>query len=1059
MTMVFKKIGLESNSIPPLAATMHQLISDSAPINSSPNCGVSLRKPKRGSRCIGLIALTLLFSMQSILASDLSFQRDIRPILSDHCFACHGPDGNHRKADLRLDTHEGAMNVIDSSKPLDSELLRRVLAHDEDAMPPIKFNKPLHRDQVEVLKKWIEAGAPWEEHWSFAPIRRPSPEAIDFNSSLIRNPVDAMVQKKLQQKGWKAAAEADRRTLIRRVALDLTGLPPSPLEVDGFLTDSSPDAYESLVKRLLASSAFGERMAWDWLDAARYADTNGYQGDSERTMWPWRDWVVRAFNENLPFDQFTIWQLAGDLLPNATDDQKLATAFCRNHMINGEGGRIAEENRIDYVLDMTETMGTVWLGLTLNCCRCHDHKFDPLEQKDYYQLFAFFNQTPVDGSGGNPQTAPVISTPSKEQSIQLEQIVKEIASSKIQLQGRSDELHNEFPSWLKAREHSLKDSSWRLPTIKKAEANRQKLKIEKDQTILASGENPANDTYVLELVPAGDLVAIRLDVLQHESMTKSGLSRADSGNFVLTSFELFREKPNTNGIVVRDRVPIADAQATFEQGAHKINASLDDDPRSGWAVWEGRIVDRHHAAMFKLQEPMSLLPEEQLVVVMKHDSENARHNIGYFRLTTSADPMATLDDIDPSFETVLVKESSVRSKEENALLHSRHRQSDAEYTRIEQTIRTLEGQRKSLESGIPKVMVMTDRPTPRETFLLTRGLYNQPANLVSADVPKSLPPIESDAPRDRLAMARWLVSDQQPLTARVIVNRLWQQFFGVGLVKTVEDLGSQGEIPIHLDLLNYLAADFRDSHWDTKHLIETIVTSHTYRQSSSRQGSDSADDDPENRWLARGPRFRMPSWMIRDQALAASGLLNRSIGGPSVKGYQPPGIWEESSFGIKKYQQDSGEALYRRSLYIYWRRIIGPTMFFDNAARQVCTVKTVRTNTPLQALALLNDVTFVEAARALAVRALEIQYATDSTRLQQIFYRILAREPHAEEGKILFDALERSRRQFNAAPKLATDLLALGDSTIGREIDRAELASWTALCLAVLNLDETLTKE
>ncbi len=991
-------------------------------------------QPGKASLCGMLLCIGLLFALTDPRseAGEVSFQKDIRPILSDHCFACHGPDANHRKADLRLDTQEGAKAAIDSQKPSESELLRRVLAHDDEVMPPVKFNKPLQPQQIEKLKKWIQEGAPWEEHWSFAPLQYPSlPKPDRLHSANIRNPIDLLVQDKLQSKGWQAAAEADRRTLIRRVSLDLTGLPPTPQEVEQFLADNAPDAYESLVKRLLASSAFGERMAWDWLDAARYADTNGYQGDNERTMWPWRDWVVRAFNDNIPFDQFTIWQLAGDLLPNATPDQRLATAFCRNHMINGEGGRIAEENRVDYVMDMTETMGTVWLGLTLNCSRCHDHKFDPIRQKEYYQLFAFFNQTPVDGSGGNPQTAPVLPIPNPQQSMELDQLAKRMNEVKRELQSRSESLQSEYATWLERQSQAMTDSSWRLPDIQKADAHRQKLKIEKDLTILASGENPANDTYEITLVPDGSVRAIRLDVLQHESMTKKGLSRADSGNFVLTSLELFRESKSQEGKKERTQVAIADARATFEQGAHTIKTAFDEDRRSGWAVWEGRVVDRPHAAVFTLKEELTLGKDESLIVVMKHESEHVRHNIGYFRLTTSPESMPTIGAIDPTFEAALVKAPERRSKEDNALLVSRHRRSDDRYTQLESESKKLDDRKKKLETAIPKVMVMEDRPTLRETFLLTRGLYNQPADPVTANVPESLSPLEPNAPRNRLALARWLVSDEQPLTARVIVNRIWQQIFGIGLVKTVEDLGSQGEIPIHLDLLNYLAMEFRENGWDTKRLVETIVTSHTYRQTSVLRHAPSASDDPENRWLARGPRFRMPSWMIRDQALAASGLLQRTMGGPSVKGYQPQGVWEEASFGNKKYEQDVGEALYRRSLYIYWRRIIGPTIFFDNAARQVCTVKSVRTNTPLQALALFNDVTYVEAARALADRAMESN-KKDAERIGQIFLSLLAREPFEKETDLLLAALERSRSQFEQNPQLAIDLVSVGDSKIGK---------------------------
>ncbi len=749
-------------------------------------------------------------------AHRVSFKRGVRPILSDHCFACHGPDENRREAELRLDTHEGAISAIDVANPAASEIVRRLLSHDEDVrMPPAKFNKKLSPEQIAKIRLWIEQGAVWEEHWSFTPLIKPSVPKVQIAAGLQPlNPIDAFIQSQLLERGWKPAKEADRRTLIRRVTLDLTGLPPTPSDVENFLADSSPTAYDDEVARLLQSSTFGERMAWDWLDAARYADTNGYQGDRERTMWPWRDWVVRAFNENLPFDQFTVWQLAGDMLPNATVEQKLATGFCRNHMINGEGGRIPEENRVDYVMDMTETMGTVWLGLTLNCCRCHDHKFDPVKQREYYQLYAFFDQATVNGGGGDPQTAPTLSIPSPEQQAELKKLDDEIEHANAQLKSRTD-----------------------------------------------------------------------------------------------------------------------------------------------------------------------------------------------------------------------------------------------------QFAKSLEEKRKSLRSAIPKVMVMEHNKDYRETFALQRGLYNQPGDKVTADVPASLPSLPANATADRLSMAKWLVSNDQPLTARVIVNRFWQQLFGVGLVKTVEDFGSQGEIPRYLDLLDWMAADFRDSGWDTKRLINTIVTSQTYRQSSSFLDSQIANNDPENRWLARGPRYRMPSWMLRDQALAASGLLVSKMGGEAVNGYQPEGVWEEASFGNKKYKQAVGDALYRRSLYIYWRRIIGPTMFFDNASRQFCTVKSVRTNTPMHALFTLNDVTFVEAARALATKALTNDGADDAAKIDFVYQRVLCRHATEKEKSVLIAALNRSRKQFLQFPEQANDLLSLGESKVKDGSNRQELACWTALCLAVFNLDETLSKE
>lgn len=773
------------------------------------------------------------------MAQEVNFARDVLPILSDNCFTCHGPDDAQRQAELRLDTADGALRAIDVSNPDHSELLLRITSTDPDTvMPPPANGRSLTAAQKDILQRWIRQGAEWGQHWSFEPLQRPPEPEIAFPDAPVHNAIDRFVQKQLHLEKLKPATEADRRTLIRRVALDLTGLPPTPDQVRAFVQDESPDAYEQLVDRLLSTEAFGERLAWDWLDAARYADSNGYQGDNDRTMWPWRDWVVRSFNDNLPFDQFTVWQLAGDLLPDATAEQKLATAFCRNHMINGEGGRIAEENRVDYVMDMAETMGTVWLGLTLNCCRCHDHKFDPLSQQNYYQFFAFFNQTPIDGAGGNPQTPPVLEVPSDAQSHQLRQIIDELKQ-------------------------------------------------------LAEGAE--------------------------------GAERAERA----------------------ERSDIA-----------------------------------------------------------------------------------------------------------------------AERDRLQQA-------EKELRKAIPRVMVMQDRAELRRTFVLDRGLYNEPTDReVAAAFPASLPaPADSnEQPQNRLDLARWLVSEQNPLTARVIVNRFWQQVFGIGLVKTSEDFGVQGEYPVYKDLLDWLASDFRDSGWDVKRLLRTIVTSHTYRQSSGMHQTETIDEtgrrltlaeiDPENRLLARGARYRMPSWMLRDQALAVSGLLNTRLGGPAVNTYQPAGVWEEATFGNRKYQQDSGDAVYRRSLYVFWRRIIGPTMFFDNASRQTCMVKVLRTNTPLQALLTFNDTIYVESARVLAQRMLRSEdFSSDQERLQDVFERVVCRPPTSDEAAILLAGFRRSQQHFAAAPTAAEQLLQVGESPGDDRLNAADHAAWTVLCLGLLNLDETLTRE
>ena len=783
-----------------------------------------------------------------------NFARDVQPILSEYCYACHGPDPKARKAKLRLDTAEGALRkkaaVIEAGKSADSELIRRIESDDvNEVMPPPQFNKNMTAKHLATLKAWIDSGAGWGTHWAFlAPVRSklPGPGSID-----------GFIHAKLKTEGLRPAPEANRETLLRRVSLDLTGLPPTAVERETFLNDSSPEAYAKLVDRLLKSPRFGERMVWEWLEAARYADSNGYQGDGERTMYPWRDWAIRAFNDNMPFDRFTVEQLAGDLLPNAKPEQKLATAFLRNHAINGERGRIPEQNRVDYGMDMAETVATVWLGLTFNCCRCHDHKFDPIAQKEYYGLFAFFNQTPVSGGGGDPFTRPLLDWPSAEQSAAL---------------------------------------------------------------TLAT------------------------------------------------------------------------------QAAAKLATAVTD-------------------AEAKLAKPKEL----------------SKELVELFKVIPGNRSKAQIDTLEKKFGA---------EKEYAKTLAEFGRAIDA---------------RESAKQSIPRVMVMEDMAKPRESFIYDKGLYNKPGAKVGPLVPAVLPPLKAEKV-DRLALANWLVSKEHPLTARVTVNRLWQQFFGTGLVKTSNDFGVQGERPIHPELLDWLAVEFVESGWDVKHLVRLIVTSATYRQSSAVSKA-LLERDPENRLLARASRHRLPSWMIRDQALAASGLLVEKIGGPAVKPYQPGGVWEEATFGGKKYEPDTGEGLYRRSVYTFWRRIVGPTMFFDVSARQVCSVKSGRTNTPLQALLTLNDTTFVEAGRVLAENVLLTEKATDAERVASAVRAILGRAPKPTEATILQSALERLRGQYRNDPVAAKELLAIGAKPPNAKLDGAELAAWASLCNLLFNLDEALSKE
>ena len=1018
-------------------------------------------------------------------AEKVDFARDIRPIISENCVFCHGPDEATRKADLRLDTASGVDSVVEKHASDDSEMLRRLISDDPDEMmPPRESNRSLETHQIELIRRWIDQGAAWETHWSFRPLRLPEiPPAESLNQGKedapLRNPIDHFVRRKLIKNGRTASPEASRATLVRRLSLDLTGLPPTPQEVNAFLADTSKDAYEKLVDRLLDSPAYGQRMAWNWLDAARYADTNGYQGDRERTMWPWRDWIVKAFNENLPYDQFTLWQLAGDLLPDATLEQKLATGFARNHMINGEGGRIAEENRVEYVMDMSETMGTVWLGLTLNCCRCHDHKYDPISNREYYQLFGFFNQTPVNGGGGDPQTAPNLAIPSEQQTAELESLGQQLKQIDQQTKELSRKISADQPAWETSKLSSLETKPlWQTLIPQEAKATGSVLTLLPDHSILTSGPAPDNDTYtIVANTQQKQITGIRIDALRHESFPGNSLSYSDSGNFVLTEIEISQVTPEQNETAA---IKISSADATFEQNSLGVTNAFDGNRKTGWAVYEGRRVDRDHAAVFRFENPVAVIPGQQLRIVLRHDSPHKQHNLGRFRLSLSERPEPKLEKGKQDLLIALQTSAEKRNEQQQKLVASSHQDSVPEFKILATKRAKLIKQRDDITRSFPKVMVMADMEKPRQTFVLTRGLYNKPTDEVKAGFPGFLPgPAKANAEQtlDRLALARWLIDAKNPLTARVTVNRFWQQVFGIGLVKTTEDFGAQGETPEQMDLLNWLAKTFQQDGWNVKNLLRTIVTSHTYRQSSIIDNPATYERDPDNRLLARAPRHRLPAWMLRDQALAASGLLSPVIGGPSVNTYQPKGVWEEASFGKKKYRQDTGEKLYRRSLYTYWRRIISPTMFFDSASRQTCTVKASRTNTPLHALQTLNNTTYVEAARVLAQNVLLQESDSDkidsdkidsdkidsdkidAARIDRIMHRVLARAASEPERQILLRGLNRTRHQFADGSTDALALISVGESAWDKTLDPTELAAWANLCLAVLNLDETLNRE
>ena len=1008
------------------------------------------------------LAIVLTVLSHSAGAATLDFNLDVRPLLSDRCFICHGFDEKARKAELRLDIAEGAFakrddgHAIVPGKPEESLLWKRITHTDPDeVMPPPESHLSLNDAERQLIRQWIAEGAEYKIHWALIPVKRPAPPAKEAGGT-VRNPIDLFVISRLAKSGLKQAPEASRRTLIRRLSLDLRGMPPTPEEVNQFLSDQSPEAYEKLVHRFLASPAFGERMAWPWLDAARYADSNGYQGDRERTMWPWRDWVVDAFNRNIPWDDFTVWQLAGDLLPNATLEQKLATGFLRNHPINGEGGRIAEENRVDYVMDMAETTGTVWLALTFNCCRCHDHKYDAITQEEYYKLNAFFNQTPVNGGGGDPQTPPVLEVPTRDRQARETTLKKELATLQSELKDLEEDLRKSQPEWEKKMRSTVEGHSWKVLTINSAKAQKQKLEVLDDGSILARGENPNNDTYTLAAeTDLASIGSIRLEALRHQSMFKGGLARSDSGNFVLTDFQV-RIQPL--GAAKATPLKIASAQATFEQGPLKITAAFDGNPKLGWAVHEGRPVDKDHEAVFRFAGKTEVPARASIIITLRHDSPHPKHNLGRFRISVSEDLEAKLGSREANLQAALAVEPAKRKEGQARLVVKTHRESEPRYVKLK---KQLEAKNKAIKDnlmGLPKVMVMEDMKKPRKTYILTVGAYDKRGKEVTAGTPASLPGFSEDLPRNRLGLARWLVAPQNPLASRVTVNRFWQELFGIGLIKSPENFGVQSEVPIHPRLLDWLAAEFVESGWDVKQLMRMIVTSHTYRQ-SSRVTPALLEADPANRLLSRGARFRMPAWMIRDQALSASGLLVTRQGGPPVNSYQPGGIWAEATFGKKKYNRGKGEDLYRRSLYSFWRRIAAPPMFFDNPGRETCSVKTGRTNTPLHALNTLNDTTYVEAARALAARAGKEAGKESSAQIQRAFQLVLARPPSPEEQDVLENIYNRAQVRFTADPEAPSQFLANGESPRDSDLPETEHAALATVCLGILNLDEALTKE
>jgi len=1029
---------------------------------------------------IALLSLPTITALGEVV----SFNKHVRPILSENCFSCHGADPGSRKAGLRLDTYEGATAENEGARAIvpgelaKSELWTRITSEDGDEiMPPPKSHKTLSPEQKEILKRWVESGAIYEPHWSFVPpvaIPLPEIERADWPVNAIDHFVLARLEAASLEPSPAPSPEASRETLLRRVTLDLTGLPPTPEDARAFLKDESAAAYEKLVDRLLASPHFGEHLAAGWLDAARYADTNGYFGDKPRQMWLWRDWVIDALNANVPFDRFTIEQLAGDLLPGATVKQRIATGFNRNHMANNESGSIDEEFRVEYVVDRVDTTMSTWTGLTAGCAQCHDHKFDPISQREFFGLFAFFNNVPEQGLITADNPPPILSVPSAEQETALARCLQEKKAAGAAFTTIRDGLSPRLGEWEKQAPKTLpfppNDAIFHEPfdgrstdaTLLNGNAPVYEKGVRGEAAAFDATqhfENPLSDfdpdqawTVGLWVKPDGSL-GCPLSKIEAEGDRRG--------------FEIILQKGRVQVNLVNrwseSALEVATVEAMGSGDWHHLVVSYDGSRRAkGLRVWfDGAATNLevrrdNLTGTIRNGEPLRL---------GRRDS-----GLGYYglldevRLFRGALNEKAVRDWGRGERLRGIVETAPekRSARERGILLDDYLDHYGEASALEarERLRRVTAEEKALRESIPTVLVMEEMKTPRATFVLERGVYDQPGEEVKPHVPAAIAPWPEDAPANRLGLAQWLVSPHHPLTARVAVNRLWAHCFGEGLVRTPEDFGLQGEAPTHPELLDYLALRFRESGWDVKALLKEIVMSRTYRQDSAFTMTEAGVHDPANRLLGRGPSGRLTAEMLRDQSLAVAGLLVPTIGGPSVKPYQPPGLWEAVSYNAEdSYTADTGDGLWRRSLYTYIKRQAPPPAMlnFDGPTREKCTVRRGRTSTPLQALQMLNDETHVAAARVLAGLILQTP-GDEMSRLETLWQRVLVRAATREELAGLHGLLQRQRERFASNPAGANALLSVGAAKGVANQDATELASWTIVAQVVLNLDETLTK-
>jgi hypothetical protein len=1019
----------------------------------------------------------------ALLLLAVSFNRDIRPIFSDTCFRCHGPDRNARMAGLRLDIREQALQPtatgvtpIVPGDPDGSAILQRIFATDARIMPPAFAHKTLTDRQKQTIRQWVQEGAKYEGHWAYEPVRRPEPPALANPQAPVRNPIDAFVQARLAQEGLRPSPEADRRTLIRRVALDLTGLPPTPAEVDAFVNDRSAGAYEKVVDRLLASPRYAEKQAMHWLDAVRYADTCGFHGDNPFPAWPYRDYVLRAFRDNKPFDQFTREQIAGDLIPNATTEQKIASAYNRLTRTSAEGGLQPKEYLAKYAADRVRTVSAVWLGSTLGCAECHDHKFDPFTARDFYSMKAFFAD--IKETGLVPDKGPnawgsQITLPTDEQRRQLEDLNGRLAAARAALEERTRALDPQRAAWekdlLAAQEAGrLRWRNQRPVTV--SAANGTKLSVYNDEVvelnaytgstlvterqpgdglIVASGPNPDNETYTVTVKPGeGVWTALGLEVVQDESLPGQRLARG-ADRLVLTEVEA-----ELSGKVAFSLAASSLNNATPE---HLPMAAIDGDSKTGWGVATYGDNSNVYLAL-RFAEPLRTTADSVLTVRLRHDSEHRRAVTGRFRLALAADAYAWPRGLPDAVRRALGLPEEKRTEEQRKLVLTYFQWATPELQPLLAEVGRLEAQAGILEAAIPRIVV-TESTTPRETRILPRGNWMDDSGpVVEPAIPVFLGKLSTSGRATRLDLADWLVSRSNPLTPRVFVNRLWRQFFGTGLSKVLDDLGSQGEWPAHPELLDWLAAEFA-ARWDVRQTIRTIVLSHTYRQ-SSRSTPQLDERDPDNRLLARQSRFRVDAEIVRDIALAASGLLVEKFGGPSAKPYQPDGYLAALNFPKREYAASRGDDLYRRGVYTFWQRtFLHPSLLnFDAPTREECAVNRTLSNTPLQALDLLNDPIYVEAARVFAQNIEKDGGRTLDSRLDWAFRRTLGRRPTPDERRVLADLYTRNRRRFQADHAAARELLAVGEAPALPTASPADRAALTTVARAILNLHETITR-